>query len=325
MKKLLKIAGILVAILLIVLAGGLLYITTMLPNVGPAPEMEVELTPERVERGKYLANHVMLCMDCHAIRDFTLFSGPPKPGTEGSGGDRFDHSMNFPGVFIAPNITPYNLGDWTDGELFRLITTGVKKDGKPIFPVMPYPSYGQLDEEDIKSVIAYIRTLDPIEVNHPASEPDFPLNLIMNTIPKKANLQPMPSKSDAVAYGGYLVKAAACGDCHTKQVDGKIVGEPFAGGFEFLFPDGRLNRSSNITPHLTGLGSWTQEQFVQRFKMYADTSYIPAVIAPNQFQTVMPWEMYAGMTEEDLEAIYAYLMSLDPVENSVITFVLPES
>src|SRR5690606_14763866 len=100
----------------------------------------------------------------------------------GAGGDIFDHSMQFPGVFVSANITPSGIGEWTDGELYRLITTGVKRDGNPIFPIMPYQSYGKLDPEDIKSVIAYIRTLEPVETNHPVSKPDFPFSLIMRTI-----------------------------------------------------------------------------------------------------------------------------------------------
>src|SRR5690606_10073925 len=130
--------------------------------------------------------------------------------------------FGFPGTFVASNITPHGIGDYTDGELFRVITTGVAKDGRALFPVMPYPSYGELDEEDIKSVIAYIRTLPAIESQLPKSEADFPMNFIINTIPKKAALSKMPSKDDEVAYGKYMVTATACGDCHTKAEKGKI-------------------------------------------------------------------------------------------------------
>ncbi|MGB0166777.1 MAG: cytochrome C, partial [Luteibaculum sp.] len=79
--------------------------------------IHVKLTDEAVARGEYLANHVMLCMDCHAQRDWTVFAGPPKPGTLGAGGERFDEMMGFPGKFISPNITPTKLEDWSDGEI----------------------------------------------------------------------------------------------------------------------------------------------------------------------------------------------------------------
>jgi hypothetical protein len=320
MKKILKYALYLFGLLLLFIAGVLMWLSFAMPNVGPAEEMTVEITPERLERGEYLAHHVMLCMDCHAVRDFSLFSGPPKPGTLGAGGDIFDHAMQFPGVFVAANITPAGIGEWTDGELYRLITTGVTRDGNPIFPIMPYLSYGKMDPEDIKSVIAYIRSLEPVETNHPKSKPDFPMNLIMRTMPVKATPTTRPPKTDTKAYGEYLLVAAGCGDCHTKFEKGKYIGEHLAGGREFAFPDGSILRSSNLTPHQSGLGTWTKESFVNRFKMYADSSYTPQPLKPGDFQTIMPWVMYAGMEQEDLEAIFDYLQTLKPVESVVEKF-----
>ncbi len=320
MKKVLRILTIVIVAVVVIVGGLLVYVSNFLPNVGPAQDMKIELTEARIARGKYLTYHVMLCIDCHAVRDFSLFAGPPKPGTEASGGEVFDHTMGFPGVFISANITPYGVGDWTDGELFRLITTGVKKDGNPIFPVMPYHSYGKLDEEDIKSVIAYLRTLEPVMTSHPKSKADFPLNFIMRTFPRKAELKPMPAKSDRVKYGEYLTTAAACGDCHTKFEKGEFTGEWLAGGREFTFPDGSILRTPNLTPHSTGLAEWTEEFFIMKFKAYANGSFVPHKVQPGEMQTIMPWIMYAGMTEEDLGAIYAYLRSLPPINNKVTLY-----
>jgi hypothetical protein len=317
MKKLLRISLILVSILILMITGILIYASQFLPNVGPAPDISIDYTPERIERGKYLANHVMLCMDCHAQRDWSTFAGPPIPGTEGCGGEVFNQDFNFPGSFVARNLTPSAIGNWTDGELFRAITTGVSKDGSALFPIMPYPNFGKLDEEDIKSVIAYIRTLAPIDNTLPPSQADFPMNFIINTIPQKATLAPMPSKSDKIAYGKYMITASGCGDCHTKQEKGEFVGEFLAGGFEFKFPDGTILRSPNITMHETGIGRWTKELFVNRFKQYAAEDYVPHKVKPGQMQTVMPWTMYAGMETEDLEAIFEYIKSVTPVENKV--------
>lgn len=285
--------------------------------------MQIERAPERLERGKYLAWHVFQCMECHSQRDFSLFAAPPIAGTEGAGGDKFTREMGFPGTFVARNITPYGIGDWTDGELFRLITTGVKNDGEPIFPVMPYHNYGKCNEEDIKSVIAYIRTLDPIEADHPESEVDVPFNLILRTIPQEANLGPIPPKSDELAYGEYMFTAAACGECHTKFENGEFTGPLCGGGRTFEFPGGAVLSSSNITPHETGIKSWTKEIFVAKFKQYQDSSYVPAPVEMGKdFQTIMPWMTYSGMTEEDLGAIFTYLQSLDPVDNAVEKFVV---
>jgi len=320
MKLVLKIFLFLVLGLLLVGGLGMIYISTALPNVGPAPEMNVEITPERVERGKYLAWHVMMCADCHAKRDFSIFSGPPVPGTEFGGGEIFDQSMGLPGSFVSTNITPHGIGDWTDGELFRLITTGVKNDGEPIFPIMPFPNFSRLDPEDIKSVIAYLRTLEPIAYDPPKSKADFPMNFIMRTIPKEAEFTTLPNKNDRIAYGKYLFEAGACGDCHTNFEKGQFIGPLGGGGREFVWPDGSTLRTPNITPHETGISHFTKESFVHRFKMYADTNLVLPTVEPGDFQTIMPWVMYAGMTEEDLEAIYDYLQTLEPYDNEVEIF-----
>jgi mono/diheme cytochrome c family protein len=319
MKKVLKIGLWVFSIVVLLIITATVYISLALPNVGPAPDdYRVEITTEKVAHGKYLAYHVMMCMDCHAQRDFTTFSGPPIPATIGAGGERFDHSMGFPGVFISKNITPYGIGDWTDGELFRVITTGVTKDGEPLFPVMPYDSYGKLDSADIEAVIAFLRTLEPVETSHPGSKADFPFNLIMRTIPQKASLGKKPDPSDQVAYGKYLVTAGACGDCHTRFEGGSFTGEWLAGGRIFEFPDGILT-SPNLTPHSSGLANWSEDMFVQRFKSYQHADQLKKV-AQGDMQTIMPWAMYAGMKEEDLKAIYAYLYTLEPVENHIEKF-----
>lgn len=321
MKKLIKIILGLTGVLLLIIGLLLTYVKTMLPDIDPAPEMKVELTAENIERGKYLANHVMLCMDCHSTRDWGLFSGPMISGTEGKGGETFDQTLGFPGKFIAPNLTPFNLMNWTDGELFRAITSGVTKDGRALFSIMPHHNYGTLDRKDIEAVIAFIRTLKPIENITESSSADFPMNFIINTIPKKPLFSSIPQQTDKISYGKYMATAAGCMDCHTRQDKGKFVGEPYAGGFDFKLRDGSVVRSSNITPdENTGIGYWTSEQFVNRFKMYADSSYVNSKVQAGEFQSVMPWTMYAGMTTEDIEAIFAYLKSLTPVNNQIEKF-----
>ncbi len=316
LRYILYIIAILIAMIVIVVG----YIKFMLPNVGPAPEIQIEITESKIERGRYLANHVMLCMDCHAVRDFSLFTGPPVPETLGAGGEVFDQQIGVPGSFVSRNLTPAALGDWTDGEIFRAITSGVSKDGTALFPIMPYPHYSQLDEEDIYAVIAYLRSLDPIENELSSSKADFPVSLLINTMPMRPNLQPRPEKSEVINYGRYLITAAACTDCHTRMERGEFVGEPYAGGNEYPMPDGSIVRSANLTPHPTGIGNWTRDQFIARFKIYADTSFVPHEVQPGQFQTIMPWMMYAGMEEEDLGAIYEYLSTLPPVDNQVEIF-----
>lgn len=316
--KALKIAGIILAGLLLLVAGAGTYVKTALPDTGPAPDIRIERTAARIERGKYLANHVTVCMDCHSTRDWSKFAGPMAPGGLGSGGEEFNQQMGFPGRFFAPNITPYKLKDWTDGEIFRAVTTGVNKDGHALFPVMAYHRFGQMDKEDVYSIISYIRELAPVTKDVPRSEPDFPVNFIINTMPKEAAFKTKPDENDAVAYGAYLANATGCVDCHSRTDKGAVIpGTEYGGGMEFASPGG-IMRSPNITMHPTGIGSWTQDAFVKRFKVFADSQYVSPALQPGELNTPMPWTMYAGMKEKDLEAIYAYLKTVKPIDNAVV-------
>lgn len=315
MKKALKIVMIIVGIIILAIAGLLIYLKIALPHAEPAPDLKVQATPERIERGQYLANNVMVCMACHSTRDWSILTAPIIAGTEGKGGEIFDQKLGFPGKYIAPNITPHYLGKWTDGEIFRAITSGIERDGHALFPLMPYLSFGQLDEEDILSVIAYIRTLPTIKNDVPESTSDFPMNFIINTIPQKPHFQKKPSPTDQVAYGKYISTAALCANCHTNEIKGKMVSEPFAGGREFMLTDGAIVRSANLTPHATGIGNWTEDTFMKKFRFYSDSTYQDKKVVPGTLQTVMPWTMFARMKDEDLKAIFAYLKTLPPVEN----------
>lgn len=322
MKPVLKWVGILLLIIVVCVAVLLTYVKTALPDVGEPENITIDYTPERIERGRYLANTVMVCIDCHSTRDWTKFSGPIVPGTFGIGGERFDQSVGMPGIYFSKNITPHGIGDYTDGELFRVITTGVNKQGQAMFPLMPYPYYGRMDKEDIYSVIAYIRSLPSLESTVPESVSDFPMNFIINTIPKKQEHMTLPSKNDIPAYGAYLVNASGCIECHTPFEKGQIIADQaYSGGREFSFPDGTVIRSSNISPDMeTGLGRWTEEQFIQRFKIYGDTSITLPDVKPGEFNTIMPWTMYANMEREDLAAIYNYLRSVKPIAHEVEKF-----
>jgi mono/diheme cytochrome c family protein len=309
-------------LVVVLLLTGLGYLRFVLPNVGPAPDLKVEGTTVRIARGAYLAEHVTVCIDCHSKRDWSRFSGPPMAGTLGMGGDLFDQKFGFPGAYYSTNITPEGISNYTDGELFRVITTGVNREGKAIFPVMPYHYYGLMDKEDIMSIIAYIRTLQPIKNQVSKSSSDFPMNFIINTIPHKANFSILPSKTDTVNYGKYLTTAAACVDCHTQVNHGQLIeGMEFGGGREFPFPDGSMVRSSNISSDdSTGIGSWTKERFVNSFRMHSDSTVLSVRVNPGSFNSIMPWSMYGKMNTEDLVSIFSYLKSVKPVKGKWITF-----
>lgn len=261
-------------------------------------------------------------MDCHSTRDFTRFAGPVVTGTEGKGGEAFPREMGFPGNFYARNITPAAIGDWTDGDVIRALTTGVSKHGESLFPLMPYLSYGKADQEDVESIVAYLRTLKPIVNPVPAREFDFPLQLVVRTIPQPASFTTRPSPADKIAHGEYLTRMASCSECHTPKDQGAPKpGMEFAGGMAITWPWGGTVHAANITPDAdTGIGAWSEEQFVQKFKAFESTPDQVLSEKDRMENTIMPWKAYAGMTREDLAAIYAFLRTKKPVINRIEKF-----
>jgi hypothetical protein len=322
MRKTVKVLLIILAAIIIGLAGIIGFIKIALPHTGAPPDLKVQITPARVQRGEYLANHVAVCMDCHSQRDWSIYGAPLKKETFGGGGEKFSHEVGFPGTVYSRNITPAGVKDWTDGELFRAITTGEDKNGGPLFPLMPYPHYGKTDPEDVMSIIAYIRTLPAVQNQVPSHELDFPLNILVNTMPSKAAMSKKPDADNAAAYGKYLVTMAGCAECHSKIKKGTIVaGTEFGGGRTFDFPNGTVTTAPNITfDKATGIGNWDRNLFIRKFSQYADSGYKPRQLGPADFNTPMPWMMYSGMTTSDLAAIYAYLGTVTPINNNEKVF-----
>ncbi|MES1214756.1 MAG: c-type cytochrome [Bacteroidota bacterium] len=276
-----------------------------------------------LERGEYLATAVIPCLDCHSKRDFTKFSGPIIPGTEGMGGEVFDHKLfdAMPGTVYARNITSdpeTGIGTWTDDEILRAMTQGISKKGDTLFPIMPYANLNHMAKSDLLSIIAYIRTLKPIKNKIPERQLMIPISM---AYPAPA-LQPSvdanmaPPESDAVKYGEYLVNMADCGTCHTPFVKGQPdFSRSFAGGNVFN-PEGFKVVSANITPDsATGIGAWNEERFLNKFIPYREEKNYN--ISPGKENTIMPLSFYAGMKDSDLKAIYAYLHSIKPISNKI--------
>ncbi len=225
----------LVLILLLIIVAA--YVKMALPNVGPAPDITVDKSEASIARGKYLATSVMVCMDCHSMRDVNEFSMPMDPATLGSGGQRFDENEGFPGLFFRQ----YYPGRYRVVDGRRNIPGhhhGCQKERETHFPVMPYHNYGQADPADIKAVIAYLRSIPAIEHKVPESHSKFPMNFIVNTIPQKAVPGKIPvNPQDSIARGKYLFTIAACHDCHTPLEKGKFDESlSMAGGREFKMP-----------------------------------------------------------------------------------------
>ena len=270
-----------------------------------------------VDRGNYLVNNVTVCLACHGERDHTKFAMPVKPGTEGGGPPyAFSQGMGIPGEITPPNITPFALKDWSDDEIIRALVQGINKKGDTLFPLMPYHNYSRMAKDDIHAIVAYIRTIKPIEKITPPRKLAIPAAMFgplpQNTL--ENNTRPDPS--DKVKYGEYLVTMASCSDCHTPMTQqGPDFSKAFSGGFKFVSDFVNVT-TSNITPDsATGIGAWTENEFVARFK--TNLAMTEKGDNPGKFNTEMPWSDYAKMKEEDLRAIYAYLRTVPPIKNKV--------
>jgi mono/diheme cytochrome c family protein len=201
MKRPLRIAALAFGglVALVVLALG--YVVVALPKAFAVPAIKITPTPESAERGAYLTQHVAVCISCHSTRDYGRFAGPVVPGSEGRGGERFDREHGLPGDIVSSNITPAALSGWSDGEIARAITTGVTKSGKALFPVMPYPGLSHLCGQDLQDILVAVRGLQPIQNTTPPADLDFPISVLVRTMPAPADPWPCPNPTDEVAYG----------------------------------------------------------------------------------------------------------------------------
>ncbi|HYC58035.1 MAG TPA: cytochrome C [Thermoanaerobaculia bacterium] len=325
MKTVLRVVGILVLTVVALAAIGVSWLALRKPAQRAASTGRVEVTPQRLARGKYLVHHVSMCFDCHSER--TMQYGLPfKPGREGVGGFIWDQKIGFPGTLAAANLTPdpdTGLGKWTDGEIIRAMREGVDREGNALFPIMPYGHLKSMSDEDAQSIVAYLRTLKPLRYEEPKKALNVPLNFIEKFIPQPlAAPVTAPDPKDHLAYGKYMTTIAMCSECHTPKDDkgNSIPGREFSGGWEMHTPTFRVV-TANITPHpSTYIGRATKEEFIARFRAFANMTAENAPAAPKGKNTLMPWIAFSGMTDEDLGAIYDYLKTLPPIENNVNPF-----
>ncbi len=288
------------------------------PNVGPVSKLSVPVNRTQLDRGEYLAKHITVCLSCHSQRDWNKFSGPIIKGTEGQGGHLFSKTDGIPGEIYAPNITPYALASWTDGEILRAITEGINQSGQAMFPVMPYAGYSKLTHSDANAIILYLRTLRPVHRKTAPRKLNFPMNFLVNLTPKKAEPTLNMLNIEEKKQGEYLAKIAGCDHCHTplNNLGHRIDKLSMAGGMEFNM-QGSIVRAANISPDSkTGIGAWSKKRFISLF-VHRGITARGSDIDDGEFNSPMPWSMYEGMTDEDLGAIYSYLQSIKPIKNVV--------
>src|SRR5438045_687317 len=204
---------------LIVLIGlGITFTIGWRPLIGAkkraVTDRKFEVTPARLARGKYLVDGVNGCFGCHTDADWSKPGAPPVEGREGSGHIWADQDLPW---LVSPNITPdkeTGAGNWSDDTLARAIREGIGHDGRTLFPFMPYPHYREMSDEDVASVVVYLRSVPPVKNQLPTTQMPFPLKYLVNNVPQPISREIKPELSSAAKRREYLVSMARCVDRH---------------------------------------------------------------------------------------------------------------
>jgi hypothetical protein len=254
----------------------------------PVPKVERSTDPAVLARGQHLTESIGACAvgDCH--------------GPDTGGGKSIE--IGPLGTFTAPNISAGGLGAaYSDGEIFRLIRHGIKKDGRSV-RFMPAHEINWLPDSDITAIISYLRTLPAVQ------KPNGPM--VVGTLAKVLDRQEMiivdvarridhdkqeiaPPPSPDVSYGKFLGKL--CTNCHGATLGGgPIPGAPP----EMAVP-------LNITPDATGLKGWSYEDFDKMLQTGVRKN-------GKKLDPMMPVAALAKMDETEKKALWAYLQSVPP-------------
>lgn len=317
-----KVLLILFLVLVVAAGGGAAFLYLRQPEQVPASSIKVAMTPERIARGKFLFENLANCDGCHSQRDYSRVGGPVVPSGRGGGDEMSAWVSGLPGTVVAPNLTPdpeTGLGKWTDGEKIRAIRDGVDNTGRALFPLMPYPNFKKMSDEDVQSVVAYMDSLAPIRNPLPVTKLNFPVGLFIKFAPAPAGNVAPPDRSDRLKYGEYLAELGGCGACHTPIEKGQpVASKTLAGGRSFVTNYGTV-LSSNITPDMeTGIGKWSEEFFKKKIYDYREYALNgpPPLKGPEAF-TLMPYLELSQLPPEDLGAMYTWLRTVKPVKNHV--------
>ena len=253
------------------------------PRTAPARELQVAGTPEQIARGQHLAD--TFCASCHSTTSELPLTGG------------VDLGRDFPiplGNFWTVNLTPAGpLKDWSDGEIFNAIRNGIDPDGRVLF-VMSNVRGRNLSDADIEALIAYLRSQPAAgaPTPEPPDQPSF-LGILMSGAgmlpegkPPTAAAVNAPPKGPTAEFGQYVLSYQDCRDCH---------GEDLAGGVE-----GQL---APIGPSLHLVKGWTLEQFITTLRTGVDPS-------GHELNSQMPWRNIGRMDDDELTAVYEYLVSL---------------
>lgn len=280
----------------------------------PLTDRTFDATPERLARGEHLANSILQCASCHSPVDSGVPGHPPIPGLEFSGRVLWDDSDGE--RMVAPNLTPdveTGAGSWTDDIFARAIREGVGHDGRGLSLPMYWESFRNLSDEDLASVVVYLRSLPAIANDLPRRriDPDRAAELAATPFPLFETV-PHPALDDPLALGAYLVDVADCVGCHTGWEAPTLPGV-FAGGNLIWSRDSMPVYSKNITPDPSGIGGLSEDDF--RWVMRTGRG---GTVHP-----IMRWSMFQNLEDHELDAIRLALHRLHPVAHLVDNLLPP--
>jgi mono/diheme cytochrome c family protein len=250
---------------------------------------------ERIERGRALA----VLSDCAACH--TAPGGQPFAG---------GLALRTPfGTLVAPNITPdrdTGIGNMTSDEFLAALHEGRGRNGRRLYPAMPYPAYTKMTDDDVLAIRTYLGTVAPVSNKVIVNQLPFPLNIRLamvfwnwlNFTPGR--YQPNPQKSAEWNRGAYIVEGAAhCGTCHTPKtpLGGDKAGAPLAGAtLQGWF-------APNITPDAhKGIGGWSKDELIE----YLKTGTNSWTLASGPMAEAVSHST-SKMADEDIAAIASYL------------------
>jgi mono/diheme cytochrome c family protein len=293
--------------------------------VRPVSDAPIERTPERLQRGSYLVNQVMLCPGCHTTRtNGDVLVEPERTDAFLGGGNTYVERAL--GSLWIPNLTPdleTGLGAWTDDEILRAIRDGVSRDGHFLIPLMPFFSYQHLSDEDARAVVAYLRSIPPYKQPKPREENKVPfMGKVLFRVVGVQMHKPVadvqaPDRSDKIAYGHYLVRIAVCTECHSLTSKGpRPETDPlYLAGSEQPFDDPALGQTypRNLTPDPeTGLGNYDASAIKQALR---SGRRLDGKRMASPMSIVIPH--ISGLTEDDLDAVVAYLKSIPAAKHKI--------
>jgi mono/diheme cytochrome c family protein len=296
--------------------------------IRPTTAEKINATPEMVARGQYLVNQVSGCPACHTPRVDGSWLNGNRTDAYLAGGQRFEDKENGFGL-TTPNITPdveTGIGGWSDDEIRRAIRDGVAKGDKLLFPPMPFSSFQFMSDDDVNSIVAYLRTVPPVK-NKVDRTYDMgggiKFAVKMGLVHHKPAMNvPPPDKTNKVAYGRYIaIGASICTDCHSLTDKGPNNEKNLFGGSQVPLAEVGTGKvwARNLTPDMeTGLGKYSADQIKAALRngVRLDGKKMAVPMA-----LVIPFT--SGMAEEDLDALIAYLKSIPPISHKVPDYEIP--